>query len=581
MDKNTLLAVVLSVIVITVGFAVQSTLFPPQEPAAEQSKTVVAPADTAENSAPKTAVTGVTQVTNIAGTEENGDLTEETIQIETDIFIASFTNKGGVLTSLKLKEHQENGQPLEMIFSGDSGLAAFNLHFGGPDRIAVNDLFKVFRLSGSALRFERKFSYRNDNGELVPFTLQKTYTFKPKDYLFELEVTVINSVNQAPKLDNDGFAYTLSVGPQIGPSFDKLGGRGEYRNFYMYNGEKRSTIKIDKDEQYSSTNERYVWSAVAGKYFTLIAVPDATAYSTTFSTRPVEGVPAAAEMHFSRPVIKSSNNTDTFQFYFGPKTARILTKYDEADKNDFGIQGLSLEEVIDQGRILGWMEAILKFVLVAFYKLIPNYGIAIILLTVLIKILLFPVTHKSYESTSKMQAVAPMITELRDKYKDNPNKMNAEMAALYKREGVNPMGGCLPIVLQMPVFIALYGLLNKHFDLRGAVFIQGWINDLSAPETIFTLPFTIPIVGWSEIHLLPFLFVGTQLLSSKQMSAGSAGMSNSQMKMMTYMMPIMFFFILYNMPSGLLLYWTVTNALTMAQQMFITWHRKQKEKSAS
>ncbi len=580
MDKNTLLAVVLSVVVITVGFAVQHTLFPAPEPAQEQTQTAVAPAPV-EEAAPQAESTGVPQASSVLTSTETSAVIEENPVIETDIFVATFSNKGGVLTSLKLKEHEENGEPLEMIFSGDSGEAAFKLHFGGPDRIAVNDLFKIVRLDGSSIRFERQFAYRDTTGEVVPFTLQKTYTFKPEDYLFELDITVINSVNRAPVLDTDGFAYTLSFGPQIGPSFDKLGGRGEYRNFYLYNGDKRSTVKIDKDEKYSSTNERYVWAALTGKYFAFVAVPDATAYSTTFSTRPVEGLSEASMVHFSRPVIKSSNSTDTFQFYFGPKTPKILSKYDTPDANGFGVQDLDLEEVIDQGRILGWMEAILKFLLVMFYKLIPNYGVAIILLTVFIKVLLFPVTHKSYESTSKMQAVAPKITELREKYKDNPNKMNAEMAQLYKREGVNPMGGCLPIMLQMPVFIALYGLLNKHFDLRGAVFIQGWINDLSAPETIFTLPFTIPFLGWSEIHLLPFLFVGTQLVSSKQMSAGSAGMSNSQMKMMTYMMPIMFFFILYNMPSGLLLYWTVTNALTMGQQMFISWHRKRKEKSAS
>jgi YidC/Oxa1 family membrane protein insertase len=243
------------------------------------------------------------------------------------------------------------------------------------------------------------------------------------------------------------------------------------------------------------------------------------------------------------------------------------------------MQDLDLDEVIDQGRILGWLENILKFILVTFYKVIPNYGVAIILLTVFIKIVLFPFTHKSYESTSKMQSIGPKINELREKYKDNPNKMNAEMAAMYKREGINPMGGCLPILFQMPIFIALYGLLNKHFDLRGAVFIEGWITDLSSPETVFTLPFTIPILGWSEIHLLPFLFVGTQLWSSKQMSSGSMT-SNNQMKMMTYLMPVMFFFILYDMPSGLLLYWTVTNLLTTAQQMFITRHQKTHSKGA-
>ncbi len=583
MDKNTLLAVVLSVVVISVGFTVQSVFFPPEIPdestvvAAEAQEDAAAPAESQE-AAPETAVTGVQQVTNV-GAAADESLTEEQITLETDIFIATFSNRGGVLESMKLKEHEENGEPLEIVYQRDSSDVAFNLHFGGPDREPVDDLFRVIRLSGSSLRFEQEFTYRDSSGNQVPFTLQKTYIFQPEDYLFELEVTIINSVNQAPALDNDGFAYTLTYGPQVGPGFDSLDGRREYRRFYSYDGSKRSTVKIPK-EGYSTTNERLVWAALAGKYFTVIAVPDATPYSFTFSTRPINGLEETGKMHFSRPVIKSSRNTDTFQFYFGPKTARILEQYNDAEKNGFGVRDLDLDEVIDQGRILGWLENILKFILVTFYKVVPNYGVAIILLTIFIKIILFPITHKSYESTSKMQAVSPKVNELREKYKDNPNKMNAEMAALYKKEGVNPMGGCLPMLLQMPIFIALYGLLNKHFDLRGAVFIEGWINDLSAPETIFSLPFTIPILGWTEIHLLPFLFVGTQLISSKFMSAG-AGASNSQMKMMTYMMPIMFFFILYEMPSGLLLYWTVTNVLTTAQQWYISRHAKSKQKEAT
>ena len=129
------------------------------------------------------------------------------------------------------------------------------------------------------------------------------------------------------------------------------------------------------------------------------------------------------------------------------------------------------------------------------------------------------------------------------------------------------MGGCLPLLIQFPIFIALYGLLNKHFELRGAVFLSGWITDLSQPESIFNFaPFKIPILGWSDLRLLPFIYIGTQLLSSKIMQTDAS--ANPSMKMMTYMMPIVFFFILYDMPSGLIIYWTITNLITVLQQLY-------------
>ena len=210
------------------------------------------------------------------------------------------------------------------------------------------------------------------------------------------------------------------------------------------------------------------------------------------------------------------------------------------------------------------------------HRFVPNYGIAIIILTILVKVALWPLTHKSYESTGKMQTLNPKIQEIREKYKDNPQKMNEAMANLYKKEGVNPLGGCLPLALQFPFFIAMFGVFNNHFDLRGATFIPGWITDLSAPESVLNFgSFTVPFLGWNDLRLLPIIFDASQLLSSKLMQNPAAGSSAGQMKMMQYGMPIMFFFILYNMPSGLLVYWIFSNFLTVGQQYFISQRRKQ------
>ncbi|MDR2783715.1 MAG: membrane protein insertase YidC, partial [Treponema sp.] len=205
-----------------------------------------------------------------------------------------------------------------------------------------------------------------------------------------------------------------------------------------------------------------------------------------------------------------------------------------------------------------------------FYKIIPNYGVAIILLTLLVKVIMFPLTRKSSESTLRMQALSPKIKELQTKYKDNPQKLNQEMAEFYKKEGYNPMAGCLPMLIQIPIFFAMYNLFNTHFDLRGAMFIPGWIPDLSLPEAVFLFPnnFSLPFLGWTAIRALPFIYVASQLLYGKiTQTPGQAG--GTQMKIMMYGMPIIFFFILYDVPSGLLIYWIMSNVLTLIQQLAI------------
>jgi len=276
-----------------------------------------------------------------------------------------------------------------------------------------------------------------------------------------------------------------------------------------------------------------------------------------------------SSMYFSRPSIKSASQTDTFRFYAGPQIKSFMSIYDDASLNSFGVSNLQLEKALDSNTWLGWLENILKWILNFLYKLIPNYGVGIIILTFLLKLILYPVTKKGMESTAKMSSLSPKMAEIKAQYPDNPTKQNEEIAALYKKEKINPMGGCLPMLLQFPILIAFYGLLNKHFELRGAMFIPGWIPDLSRPDMVATLPFNLPFLG-SELHLLPILYTVSMIFSMKITQSGSAAASGQQgmMKMMTYGMPIMFFFILYSAPSGLILYWSVMNAISILQQLY-------------
>jgi YidC/Oxa1 family membrane protein insertase len=367
-----------------------------------------------------------------------------------------------------------------------------------------------------------------------------------------------------PAFNFSGSAYTLSFGPQIGPKFEKLDNRYDYRQYFTFINGKLRKAKVN-----DINDSRPSWAAISGKYFTLIAIPYLPQYSLSFSEMEEPGIPSASRLKIVRPAVNSSRIADTYRFYLGPKSQEVLSTYNTG-RNEFGLKDTNLVEAASSRGILSPLEKVLKWFLLMFHKVVPNYGIAIILLTLLIKIIFFPLTKKGSEAMVRMQALTPKIKELQEKYKNNPQKLQVEMGNFYKQEGYNPLSGCLPMLLQLPIFIAMYNLFNNHFDLRGAEFIPGWIPDLSVPEAIVNFPdgFRLPILGWTALRALPFIYVGSQLLYGK-VTQTPGQQQNPQMKMMLYVMPIVFFFVLYNVPSGLLIYWIFSNILTMVQQLII------------
>lgn len=582
MDKNTFLAIILSVVVISVGFVIQTTFFMPEEPVVTEQPVSEAPAET-ESAQPETASVAVSssaeQTESIEFDLGDENYVSKEIEAETDLFQITFDTDGAVINSLKLKEHMDGDQPVEMILNGDTDLGSFGMAFGNNTESYSAEAYDFIHKSGSdEYTFIRNYRVKLTDGSLSePFQVKKSFVFYPGEYMFEIRVELINSVNSSIPLNYGGTAYTIGTGPQIGPDFKKLDGRNEYRKYLSLSGDKRHQEKLKNNT--ASTSEQIKWAAVAGKYFALIGIPGSGISEVVWNNAPTSEIDENSKLFFVRSSTKSSRVEDVYRFYMGPKNNKELGRYNTSADNGFGFSDMYMDKAVDSSSWLGWLELILKFFLKLFYGMIPNYGVAIILLTILIKVVFFPITHKSYESTGKMQAIQPKIKELQDKYKNDPNKLNKEMADLYKSEGVNPMGGCLPLLIQMPIFFALYGLLNKYFDLRGAVFVPGWITDLSAPESILNFGnFTLPLLGWNDLRLLPILYLGTQLLMSKFTQAPSSGQSAAQTKMLTLGMPIMFFFILYDMPSGLLIYWTFSNILTAAQQAFIS-SRKKKQSS--
>ena len=589
MDKNTLIAIALSVLIIVAGFAIQAVFFAPDPVPEAVASSQPAPieAQTSYN-ASTIPVTPSNIGSNITGspgsiTAVGKDPSITETRFETEVFDIIFDVETASIASMKLKKHLDEGVPVELVFKDSEEDSAFKLYFGYDTNTKADYGYNISRPDEHTIRFSRDFGIIGQDGKLQPetFNLTKTYVFSENDYLFELYIEMKNSVNEVIPLNYNGFAYTLAFEPQIGPEFyEEPDGRYKYRKFYTLEDGKKKEAKV-KNEEYI-VDSLFSWAALTGKYFTVIGIPDATDYTLRLNEGSTDIIPLTSSMKFSRPAMNSSMNTDVFRFYIGPQQTQHLALYNDAEDNGFGLKELQLDKAMDSSSWFGWLENVLKWLLAVFYRIVPNYGIAIILLTILIKVILFPITRKSYRSTAKMQALNPQISEIKEKYKDNSAKMNQEMSALYKTEKVNPMGGCLPMLLQFPIFIALYGLLNKHFELRGAVFIPGWISDLSSPETIWNFaPVNIPFVG-SDLRLLPILYVATMVFSMKvsQSAASGTGSNANMTKIFTYVMPIMFFFILYNAPSGLILYWTVMNIFTVIQQRVtnsVQKHHKEEE----
>ena len=576
MEKNTILAVVLSIVILVGFYTIQGIFFPPNPAVSGQSTQSVSPVTEVPaqgtpiqqqiQQQPETAITGV----SAQDAQDTGPQTAQYVTIDTDLITVVLTSAGGDVVSWKLKEHFDKEEYVEMILSGNSEARAFSLAFGGTDARPISSFFYVNRLSDYSVEFYRDFTVpagqgANNGGQFRggQFRLTKRYDFKPLEYMFELTVT-LDGGYAVQGFNFGGNAYTLSFGPQIGPKFEKLDNRYDYRQYITYTNGKRKVVKAN-----DLIDTRPTWAAISGKYFSFIAIPYLPQYTLSFSDKAEAGISSASRLNIIRPAINTSKASDTYRFYLGPKTQETLTAYNNG-KNDFSIKDMQLIEVANTRGILSPLEKVLKWLLLLFHRIIPNYGVAIILLTLLVKILFFPLTKKGSEATLRMQALAPKIKELQEKYKDNPQKMNAAMAEFYKNEGYNPLSGCLPMLLQLPLFFAMYNLFNNHFDLRGAMFIPHWIPDLSLPESIWDFPngFRLPLLGWNALRLLPFIYVGSQLLYGKVTQTPDQS-GNAQMKMMLYVMPVMFFFILYNVPSGLLIYWIFSNILTMVQQVLI------------
>lgn len=569
MNKNTIIAIVLSTIVVLASLILQPMLFPNTANNVAESENV-----TEETSAVKVEE-DKKDLSLIVEDESDKNVEEQFFEITTKNAQIVLTNRGGDMISYKLLNHidVDTKDGIQMVDNVSKTNRACAVAFGDVNSPINNEIFNVTHKDENVYLFKKAISIKKEDGSVSKIILGKRYTFDPESYVFKLDILIHGD-------DIENLVYTLRTSPQIGPHFDPKLNRYENRQFISFNGEKAKRQVISA-KQFKSYNKDYLWNGIGGKYFVNLVVPlnpekmDNSYYSTLINEE--NNYSNAQAICVRKPF--SEDVEDSYYMYYGPREEKALKIFNVAENNSWKLSGLKLNECLNSNGWLGWLETILKWFMEVINKFVHNWGVSIIIMTILIKLLMFPFTKKQSLGTLKMQEIQPKIQAIQAKYKDNQQKLQQEMAKIYKDNGYNPMSGCLPMLVQFLILFAMYNLFNNYFEFRGSSFIPNWIEDLSSGDSIYTLKFDIPFFG-NQVRILPFIYLASQLLFGKITGNGGTtapGTSQAQMQMMMYVMPIMFFVMFYNAPSGLLLYWTVSNIFQMGQQIIINKTMKQKK----
>ncbi|MCR4736342.1 MAG: membrane protein insertase YidC [Treponema sp.] len=587
MDKNTIIAIVLSTVVIIAAVMIQPLLMGKKtannaadvttvENAAElDEKTAETTAELAESSDEKSLIVSEDK---IEITDDEIEIAEETVTINTGVTEVVLTNKGGDIISYKLLNHDDidTNDKVQLADNISETNKACSLAFGPADSKIIDKNFEVQKIDDYTVLFKRNITVTDTSGRQKTFALGKKYSFKENEYMFKVDV-LIHGDESMGGLTFEGTAYTLRTAPQIGPHFDSKKNRYEVRQFIAYNGTKTKKIPVGT-KQFKRYDKEFIWNGIASKYFEELIIPvDSTTISSGFYSSKIEKDDYAnAQAIVERKSFTENDIADTYYLYYGPRNEKELKRYNIADNNAWGFSGKKLTASLQTSGWLSWLEFILKWGLELLHKVIPNYGVCIILLTIILKLLMFPLSKKQSMGTLKMQQIQPQMQAIQAKYKDNQQKQQEEMAKLYKEAGYNPASGCLPMIFTFLVLWSMYNLFNNYFEFRGQGFIPGWIPDLTVGDSVFVFKKDIPIVTsvfGGAIRILPIIYVASQLLFGKITNNGGATAGTAQnkatMKFMTYGMPLMFFFLFYNAPSGLLLYWITSNIFQMGQQLVI------------
>lgn len=488
-------------------------------------------------------------------------MAKETL-VENDVLAITFSNKGGYISEIRLKQFVNyDSIPIYLIKDGNAG---FNLNFNTTDNRIINtkDLF-----------FEPTIS-KNGENTIVSMKLKVSerafleyrYELKPNEYMMDFTIRSqgLSSVfNTSQPIDLDWYLKAIRHAKSI-----------SYENRYtelVYEYEDGKDDYLGQQELTEDDAIDVTYVAYKQHFFTSILLAD-----TPFKTASLVSENLVKDEEIDTVYTKAfgvnlpmefqgGEINKTMNWYYGPSDYKILNDY-----------ARNLDEVVPLGwGIFGWINRYVFIPLFGFLSGFLPYGIAIIVMTILVRIVMSPVTYKSYVSQAKMKVIKPEIAEINAKYKDNAMQKQKETMALYSKAGVSPMAGCLPALMQLPVFYALFQFFPSAFDLRQKSFL--WAEDLSSYDTIATLPFNIPFYG-DHVSLFPILasvaiFFYMRMTTGQQMASQPTqeGMPDmgKMMKYMIYFSPIMMLFFFNNYASGLSLYYFVSNLITIGIMLVI------------
>ncbi|PLX78180.1 MAG: membrane protein insertase YidC, partial [Desulfuromonas sp.] len=459
------------------------------------------------------------------------------IEVDTDLYHAVFTTSGARLLSFQLKKYNSTSDPdspVVQLYSEDL-LNYSTLRTSGTESLYIpedvvfsSDSEQIISLSGNK---SKSLIFRAE----LPSGLQirKIFTFNGNTYTLDSQIEIIN---KSSSLMRGTIDYALI----------KRWDKEKDKDPYSFTGpatlvnEKLEEVSVDDlEESPVSYGVEAKWTSFQTKYFLSVIVPQDESVKRIRILAEGDQVENIVESpHFE--LAAGQKRLLEYLLYIGPKDFELLKS-----------SGHQLERAVDFG-FFGVLSKPLFHVLVFFYGFLNNYGLAIIVLTVIIKLLFWPLTHKSYASMKAMQKLQPEMQKIRERFKDDKERLNRELMELYKKHRVNPLGGCLPMLVQIPVFFALYKVLLGSIALRHAPFVW-WLTDLSAKDPYYITP----------------LLMGVSMFVQQKMTPTTADPMQARIFMM---MPIIFTFMFLNFPSGLVIYWLVNNLLTIVQQFYI--HKK-------